>query len=102
MPYLVKVTGQKPRAVATLEEARRAIAETSAMLEATATWVFGESGGTVGPLPDGAAIEVTPISWDALRRDIGAVGRRGVTNDPAQVARADQLIAAFNAKQAGQ
>jgi hypothetical protein len=95
------------RAVATLEEARRAIAETSAMPEATATWVFGESGGTVGPLPDGSLIEVDAVDWHKLARESGSevllnaalnLGERIEYWPGIQ----ESILAAFNAKQAGQ
>jgi hypothetical protein len=100
------------RAVATPEEARdRAKAIViAAMPMATADWrslraaalTLPESGGTVGPLPDGTVIEVETSSWVHLA--LGA--RRDRSLRPLPVVEASQgdaeaaatIIAAFNAR----
>lgn len=99
------------RAVVTLEEAGEAFHEALFVCgieppsEEWGDWAMAwhlhisEPGGTVGPLPDGTVIEVEPVEWDDIRRVVGAVGRRGATNDPMMVVRSDQLIAAFNARE---
>lgn len=55
------------RAVATLDEARVAVSEATGF---DPGWPRLESGGTIGPLPDGTVIEVGRASymtlWDAL------------------------------------
>lgn len=53
-----------------------------------------ESGGTVGPLPDGTIIEVTHVKWDELREDLRS---RSIplTYDYGHAAEA--ICAAFNA-----
>jgi hypothetical protein len=119
MPYVVttkrrrqgfKVCGMdvlSRRAVATLDEATEALDAHMKSAGANGDWRLvaickvSESGGTVGPLPDGTVIEVERVEWDYLRRAVGAVGRRGATNDPMMVVRSDQLIAAFSAREAG-
>lgn len=74
------------RAVATLDEARAA-AHTSANMPATPSTLdalmgvraaidaLPESGGTVGPLPDGTVIEVEPIDWTSLQHAVGTARR---------------------------
>jgi hypothetical protein len=87
-------------AVATLEEAK---AESAALLEGHeytndeffATALIPESGGTVGPLPDGTTIHVEPRQWYQLAEAVGwhpdADAHRGEA----------ELLAAYNAKQGG-
>lgn len=76
-------------AVATLDEARTIMraAQNSAPEEIIVPFSITESGGTVGPLPDGTVIEVEPVelSWLAAR---------------AEGFLPDEIIADFNAKQA--
>jgi len=84
-------------AVATLEEAREAAAEVAGtaysdewiMAHANrgtvaplidAAWDLPESGGTVGPLPDGTVIEVRRRSWPDLQADAG-LGHRMPLSD---------------------
>jgi hypothetical protein len=84
------------RAVATLEEARDFIyslcAETDVDDERIADDIdrLPESGGSVGPLPDGAVIEVEQTTW----RDLGWVG---ATMPDSGIARS--LTDAYNARQ---
>lgn len=101
MPYIITTTTRQTeqdsaghsfyvpaatrRAVATLEEARAAVRafcednphrrlwgdrdwHTFATIR---TMLIPESGGTVGPLPDGTVIEVRPVGLDALATDAG-------------------------------
>jgi hypothetical protein len=117
MPYIVTTKRQDQhfaevaeyesrRAVATLEEARQAAWRAHplfgttngyAMMKARdeITLAFPDSGGTVGPLPDGTVIEVKPISWDDLRDEIpGPLPRaEGQTRQSA-------ILDAYNARQA--
>jgi hypothetical protein len=56
------------RAVATLEEAHRICDDAFAATGLGAHYTLvvpGESGGTVGPLPDGTVIEVERVTYDA-------------------------------------
>lgn len=84
MPYIITTTDPygdstpavTSRAVATLDEAREsardevertpmtAVDETRLMREAMS---LAESGGTIGPLADGAVICVDRVTWDELR-----------------------------------
>lgn len=113
MPYVITTIRDErgvtyasdPVAVATLEEARENIAP---MLEeafpygpcgnAKAIRELSESGGTVGPLPDGRIIEVSRVGWI----DFEMMARRGDTGlPPIEIFDRDDyradLIAAFNA-----
>lgn len=57
-----------------------------------------ESGGTVGPLPDGTVIEVEPTTWKALTPDPGwgfTVARAEAGDAKAQQA----ILDAYNARQ---
>lgn len=124
-PYIITTTtyppgspmpsGQSRRAVATLEEAQRAARhEVSESLlrqpegvfeydgcgawesaEANAS-VLPESGGTIGPLPDGTVIEVKPATWREIapRRE-----SPGILADE-QAAWQRQVIDAYNAREA--
>jgi hypothetical protein len=97
MPYVIKATGQKPRAVATLEEARTHLLDrygswwTSGAHESLARDVvtLPGSGGTVGPLPDGTVIEVRRVGLNDLRTGTGTLAMSR-----------DELIADFNAREA--
>jgi hypothetical protein len=108
MPYIVTTERELPsaedsstltyrerRAVATLEKARLVVREavfTGSALTAPAIWnsiaVLPESGGTVGPLPDGTVIEVEAVSWADLRERAG-LGRDALVLD-------EQTITAYN------
>lgn len=107
MPYIVTAYGpnlDQPnvhdgisrRAVATLETARQHLLDrygswwTSGMHESLAREIvtLPESGGTVGPLPDGTIIEVERVSLNDLRTGIGTFDM-----SPAEV------IAAFNVRE---
>jgi hypothetical protein len=96
MPYIIEThtpTGRRVQegtvcavtartAVATLDEARtvayRAVNDRTEFVGSrcgffAAADVIPESGGTVGPLPDGTVIEVRQIGWWQLRRDASRV-----------------------------
>lgn len=89
-----RCVGQSRRAVATLDEARDAARDRVGPLgsfeavRAAPSWQVDaldtitellESGGTVGPLPDGTVIEVAPVHsgdlWDSLDADTRAFMR---------------------------
>jgi hypothetical protein len=83
------------RAVATLEEVKAHAASEVERREHDddqffATALLPESGGSVGPLPDGAVIEVEQTTW----RDLGWVG---ATMPDSGIARS--LTDAYNARQ---
>lgn len=97
------------RAVATLDEARkaayRAVADSNAhALDATAAHAahnLPESGGTIA-LPDGRVIEVEPTTWLMLARAAGVIYAAHPDrqeNPPAHVQA--EIIAAYNAAQGG-
>jgi hypothetical protein len=107
-PYIVTIkrvysigtdhgVGESRRAVATLDEAHEYVWNLLDSDPATdQTKVsLAESGGTVGPLPDGTVIEVAPATW----RDLAAQA----SLDIAWVASADtdeaEIIDAYNAEQ---
>lgn len=73
-------------AVATLEEARRAIVDTYGGVYGYLV-ALSESGGTVGPLPDGTIIDVMPVSWTFLFEE------QGLADNLSQAS----ALAAFNA-----
>lgn len=91
------------RAVATLEEATNvACAVVDAVFPpiGTLAWMrlrgsidtLPESGGTVGPLPDGTTIDVEAVPWWELIRDI---------REPLPVPfTSDDILAAFNEQEA--
>jgi hypothetical protein len=84
------------RAVATLEEARAYVIKRHNTYGAIHS--LPESGGTVGPLPDGTMIQVESLSPLMLASRCGASGELMMS-----CLRSDDwapLIAAFNAKQA--
>lgn len=101
MPYIITTAGKladgtlhqwgDPVAVATLEEAREEAknhADNLPIEDKAGPWyraidALPESGGSVGPLPDGTIIEVSRVAWGTI----------------AELAPSDTLdpIAAFNA-----
>jgi hypothetical protein len=80
-------------AVATLEEARKTIAPTILAASPNHVWHLAEAGGTVGPLPDGAVIEVRPIEPFALGLEAGLIAA-----DHAQLWPVADLVERFNAR----
>lgn len=122
MPYVITTTSPDPcvaystprrpvvsrHAVATLEDARieaaRVIPEHASVdvREHPITWrhahtlaaTLPESGGTVGPLPDGTTIEVTWTTWDRLRDELRHA-MQPLSYDSGHAAEA--IIAAYNA-----
>ena len=81
-------------AVATLDEARRITAReyrehVHRFMGFDTRWIT-ESGGTVGPLPDGTVIEVRSTHWEDLRH------AAGLDFPTSRHERAD-ILAAFNA-----
>jgi hypothetical protein len=97
------------RAVATLDEARD---ECERLWTATLPWAqegtrglvnlkVSESGGTVGPLPDGTIIEVEAVTWRTLATRAG-ISDYHVSADAAHdgdVMAQRQILDAFNASQ---
>jgi hypothetical protein len=83
-------TERDRRAVATLDEAHDYI---GTMTDDDAVWNDArhviESGGTIGPLPDGTVIEVRHVDWIAMRTLAGRLPVR--THDKPEV------IDAYNA-----
>ncbi len=84
MPYIIRSNkpGRLPVAVATIEEAReeadRALKDALSAYDAqgehpsardlhAAAMAMPETGGVIGPLPDGYVIEVHHLRWDELR-----------------------------------
>ncbi len=69
MPLIITtLPGRKGHAVESADDARRAIIAAG---DAHGAWIGGgrlhqlvESGGTVGPLPDGTSIDVRRVGWD--------------------------------------
>lgn len=86
------------RAVATLEEAQ-AWAHGGMDMFYEAALAIPETGGKVGPLPDGTVIEVEPVAWADLNEVTGEIpmwsADRPITDDVAM----RRIIAAFNAAQ---
>jgi hypothetical protein len=85
------------QAVATLGEARRTCYEPLAEHEQVARKISAqiesltESGGTVGPFPDGTVIDVDPMDWRELEKRAGLkFGGRG----------GQAILDTYNAKQA--
>ena len=96
------------RAVATLEEARGYAAEqVRGALGVRKSWSIRkpealalglpEHGGTIGPLPDGTTIEVTPVCWNWI---IGAAEDAGVDTDAVHADGDDiAILDAYNAQE---
>lgn len=85
------------RAVATLDEAMTAACDVIGMEPwnvkqlapfENQVWDLPESGGTVGPLPDGTVIEVEAVTWSVLAYAAGITSSAG-----------HRIIAAYNAAQ---
>jgi hypothetical protein len=110
MPYIVTTKRTVPTDLGRDEVAdagvlsRRAVATLEAILQygsdqgwrrATVRAVasFPESGGTVGPLPDGTVIEVEPIAFSRLYDEVFTVGVDPPTTPT-------KLCDAYNARQA--
>lgn len=94
MPYIVTTKASR-RAVATLDEARAVIRDhvvNAGVAHGTTADPITNSGGTVGPLPDGTVIEVRPVAVDELA---GAVFDR---DDYAPYFESD-IIDAYNERQ---
>lgn len=82
MPYIITISTVSRRTVATLEEARRGCVDyiSANKREPHRPWrafypmaeTVSESGGTIGPLPDGTTIDVEPITVDALAYETAA------------------------------
>jgi hypothetical protein len=105
--WIVGVPSCSRRAVATLEEAvsevKRAVkviaTETGRVAatteQAMAIVALPESGGTVGPLPDGTVIEVEPKLWRDLVDEAYGPNLRNFLH-----LSEDEILAAFNTQQA--
>lgn len=107
-PYIVTVTTaervrpdsplregiQTRRAVATLDEAREACID-AGHPRGMDGWKLPESGGTVGPLPDGTTIEVRETDAAELGTALGMSSHEVLSRTD------DELVAAFNAAQEG-
>lgn len=112
MPYIIVVNQpgclpeQDPYAVATIEEAREHLKcelpgtyewltddDYAAMMEDVAA--LPESGGVVGPLPDGYVIEVQRVSWGDLD-ETGVLARAGVKFPDDEIV-CREIIDAYNA-----
>jgi hypothetical protein len=97
-------------AVATLDEARWNVADAIGRAEwsteapgqpwdgaftpderGQADEAVSESGGTVGPLPDGTVIEVRSVEWSALADHVADERDQHIRDSP------DAILAAFNA-----
>ena len=116
MPYIITTTADDPHvgtpamervtvtriAVATLDEARRITAReyrehVHRFMGFDTRWIT-ESGGTVGPLPDGTVIEVQSVSWNWI---IGMADDAGIDTDAVYEDGGDlAILAAFNGAQA--
>jgi len=92
-------------AVATLDEARQTTLgavigdrdyEDIRHVDVHAAHIMDESGGTIGPLPDGTVIEVRPTSWLDLAAscDTDVDASDGYITDDEQA----DILAAFNAR----
>jgi hypothetical protein len=115
MPYIVTTKQRVPnwdgvgdaplmrgfrRAVATLEKARDTIREQTGYFY---DGKLPESGGTVGPLPDGTEIEVERMTWFALAAVASSVRITVQMADRAakgDVADQRRICDAYNARQA--
>lgn len=89
------------RAVATLDEARMHVWRTVSLQAAYAVSALPESGGTVGPLPDGTVIEVEATTWVQLCLDADLPVRTYVAwpADEVPEANKQRILDAYNAKQ---
>lgn len=98
-------------AVATLEEAREMAKAEVVRCIGTKGW-FGksvheqyeslpDSGGMIGPLPDGTLIEVRQVSWDDILRNLDVSGEEYERLADTNLTRDADVIAAFNAREAG-
>lgn len=92
-------------AVATLEEAhetaREACLYAPGSVETIAqaireAFALPESGGKVGPLPDGTVIEVERVEWSVLRLAIGMARIGELQKTPEGAA---EILAAYNARE---
>ena len=88
------------RAVATLEEAKRAVRMNNRDVFYS-EWFdridLPADGGTIGPLPDGTTIEVTPVCWNWI---IGAAEDAGVDTDAVHADGDDiAILDAYNAQE---
>lgn len=107
--------GVSRRAVTTLEEARAALRKivVDSAFDRGSTegyphyedigGLIAESGGTVGPLPDGTVIEVRPHAWYEIATQAGIVeaGLLGAYAErDAEGLSAQKILAAFNAREA--
>lgn len=81
------------RAVATLDEAVED-AEQVALTFHDVVLTLPESGGTVGPLPDGTLIEVRPVSWEYLVVE-GDATDRALSSEPGWQ---ERILAGFHAE----
>jgi hypothetical protein len=118
MPYIITTHGKADqygrcpllsrRAVATLEEARdrtagEVAARTSDLLVAEhiirAVDLLPESGGTIGPLPDGTVIEVARVLDQDLVRALPDSVRRDLWRRHAATIPRAELIDAYNARE---
>lgn len=120
MPYIITTrdverpfdfAARSRQAVATLDEAQDAVAAAMASVEDAnpvgagqsspynyaLAWDLPESGGTIGPLPDGTVIEVERVSWSRLAEHTtgGWDAERGRFRAAAYDA---DIIAAFNSR----
>lgn len=93
------------RAVATLEEVIDWIAsgDSGHLVSAEQLWALDKlitnSGGTTGPLPDGAVIEVEPIAWFKLAIEVGKLREWQISADTTNVDPVKaEIIVAYNAK----
>lgn len=116
MPFIITTTSPNgsfhgeitSHAVGTIEEARDYVLEDIGISEPD-TWAehdaiqasidnLPESGGTIGPLPDGTTIEVSLATYDDLRASANLVGIElyGLRDE-----RRDQILDAYNTRQEG-
>lgn len=117
MPYIVCVNmpgclpEQDPRAVATLEEARAAANDELYRGEGEAAdalqWqpfygaadALPESGGVIGPLPDGYVIDVQRLSWPDLAALVSPTLAAALCHPTSSVRPShDDIINAYNAQ----
>lgn len=87
-----------------LHNGRQSTGRIVSIMRPAGSWLIPESGGTVGPLPDGTVIEVETTTWPVL---VGAAYPDAPSDGQGYAARcaagsradAGHVIAAFNAKQ---
>jgi hypothetical protein len=89
------------RAVATLDEARMHTWRTVSLQAAYAVSALPESGGTVGPLPDGTVIEVEATTWQALAEYGGLLSDGGLiyAAERGSPDAQQRILDAYNARQ---